>query len=51
MKRKSIVKKTNKRTLISCDDFFVEMLGYCTEVTDIPLIDGKLKVYKGKTKI
>lgn len=51
MKRKSIVKKANKRTLRSCDDFFVEMLGYCAELTDIPLIDGKLKVYKGKTKI
>lgn len=49
--KKQLAKKLIRERLEGCDDFFyVKMLGYCGDVTDIPLIDGKLKVYKDKNK-
>ena len=50
-KEKQLAKKLIRECLEVCDDFYyVEMLGYCGDITDIPLIEGKLRVYKEKNK-
>ena len=48
---KQLAKKLIKERLEVCDDiFYVEILGFCGDATDIPSIDDKLRVYKEKNK-
>ena len=48
---KELAKKLIRERLEVCDDFFyVEMLEYCGDVTDVPLINRKSRILKEKYK-
>ncbi len=50
-KEKRLAKKLIRERLEVCDDiFYIEMLRYCGNITDIPLVDSKLMVYREKNK-